>query len=166
MANVTYQDFDLAVERTADGYCARVLRSPCGEAEHRFQTPLSEIELRDFGSGVVRSRQGMRSANVGDIERVKAYGGRLYDTVFAGDVQQCLLNSLTEVRARGDTGLRIRLRLNGAPELVELPWEYLYRSGKREFLALTTNTPIIRYLDFYAPNGETGAYGFRVLRYN
>ncbi len=147
MANLTYLDFDLSVERSGDGYSARVLRSPCGEAEHQFTRPLSEIELRDFGSGVVRSRQGMRSANVGDIERVRSYGARLFDTVFGGDVQQCLLNSLREARTHPDTGLRIRLRLNGAPELAELPWEYLYRTNKRQFLALTTNTPIVRYLD-------------------
>lgn len=147
MPNLTYLDFDLSVERSGDGYCARVLRSPCGEAEHHFTRPLSEIELRDFGSGVVRSRQGMRSANVGDIERVRSYGARLFDTVFGAEVQQCLLDSLREARARPDTGLRIRLRLNGAPELAELPWEYLYRTSKRQFLALTTNTPIVRYLD-------------------
>ena len=147
MASVRYLDFDLAVERVGDGYCARVLRSPCGEAEHRFERPLSELELRDFGSGVVRHRAGMRGSAGGDVERVKTYGARLFETVFAGDVQTCLNNSLHEARSHADTGLRIRLRLNGAPELVELPWEYLYRSGKREFLALTTNTPIIRYLD-------------------
>ena len=147
MASVRYLDFDLAVERVGDGYCARVLRSPCGEAEHRFERPLSELELRDFGSGVVRHRAGMRGSAGGDVERVKTYGARLFETVFAGDVQTCLNNSLHEARSQADTGLRIRLRLNGAPELVELPWEYLYRSGKREFLALTTNTPIIRYLD-------------------
>ena len=147
MPNLTYLDFDLSVERSGDGYCARVLRSPCGEAEHHFTRPFSEIELRDFGSGVVRSRQGMRSANVGDIERVRSYGARLFDTVFGAEVHQCLLNSLHEARARPDTGLRIRLRLNGAPELAELPWEYLYRTSKRQFLALTTNTPIVRYLD-------------------
>lgn len=147
MPNLTYLDFDLSVERSGDGYCARVLRSPCGEAEHHFTRPLSDIELRDFGGGVVRSRQGMRSANVGDIERVRNYGARLFDTVFGAEVQQCLLDSLREARARPDTGLRIRLRLNGAPELAELPWEYLYRTSKRQFLALTTNTPIVRYLD-------------------
>lgn len=147
MANLTYLDFDLSVERSGDGYSARVLRSPCGEAEHQFTRPLSEIELRDFGSGVVRSRQGMRSANIGDIERVRSYGARLFDTVFGGEVHQCLLNSLREARTHPDTGLRIRLRLNGAPELAELPWEYLYRTNKRQFLALTTNTPIVRYLD-------------------
>jgi CHAT domain len=44
-------------------------------------------------------------------------------------------------------GLRIRLRLTGAPELDDLPWEFLYTKGRNRFLALSKDTPLVRYLD-------------------
>jgi hypothetical protein len=46
-----------------------------------------------------------------------------------------------------DKGLRIRLHLGETPELADLPWEYLYRPQRREFLALSTERPIVRYFD-------------------
>ena len=34
-----------------------------------------------------------------------------------------------------------------APELVDLPWEYLYSAALNRFFSLSNSTPIIRYLD-------------------
>jgi hypothetical protein len=147
MAAIRYLDFDIAIERENERYCARVLRSPGGEAEVRFDAPLTDLELRDFGNEVVRARQTVRGLNSASVDRVKEYGGRLYAAVFNGDVQTCLTASLSEIRNRPDTGLRIRMRLNGAPELSKLPWEYLYRSNRNSFLGLAMATPIVRYLD-------------------
>jgi CHAT domain/zinc-ribbon domain len=147
MSGMTYLDFDLAIERESQRYTAKVIRSPCGEGESLFDAPLSEVELRDFGNEVVRTRQTVRGLNTANVARIKEYGARLYNSVFSGEVQDCLLASLREVRSRPDTGLRIRLRLNGAPELSHLPWEYLYRSNRNSFLGLGIATPIVRYLD-------------------
>jgi len=147
MAAMRYLDFDIAIERENERYCARVLRSPSGEAEVLFDSPLTDLELRDFGNEVVRARQGVRGLNTASVDRVKEYGGRLYAAVFSGEVLNCLMASLNEIRNRPDTGLRIRMRLNGAPELSKLPWEYLYRSNKNSFLGLAMATPIVRYLD-------------------
>ncbi|MEP6872575.1 MAG: CHAT domain-containing protein [Anaerolineaceae bacterium] len=46
-----------------------------------------------------------------------------------------------------DAGLRIRLRLSETPELADLPWEYLYNAPLNRFLSLSTETPVVRYLD-------------------
>jgi hypothetical protein len=43
--------------------------------------------------------------------------------------------------------LRIRLRLRNAPQLADLPWEYLYNSSLNRFLALSVETPLVRFLD-------------------
>lgn len=66
--------------------------------------------------------------------------------VFAGQVQSCLQRSLDSVRQQGQ-GLRIRLRLSDAPELTDLPWEFLYDPTQSHFLAYSTLTPLARYLD-------------------
>jgi hypothetical protein len=57
-----------------------------------------------------------------------------------------LHSSLDEARRQGG-GLRIRLRLTEAPELANLPWEYLYNPSRNRFLGLDVETPLIRFLD-------------------
>jgi hypothetical protein len=67
--------------------------------------------------------------------------------VFSGDVRACFRSSLDEVRRQGaGFGLRVRLRLTD-PELVDLPWEYLYNSSVNRFLALSVQTPLVRYME-------------------
>jgi hypothetical protein len=39
------------------------------------------------------------------------------------------------------------LRLTSAPELANLPWEYLYNSALNRFPALSIETPVVRYLE-------------------
>ena len=62
----------------------------------------------------------------------------------------CLRSSLDEA-AREGRGLRLRLRLTEAPELVDLPWEYLYSPALNRFFALSNATPLVRYLDLPEP---------------
>ncbi len=61
-------------------------------------------------------------------------------------MRSCLRSSLDDAQ-RQDAGLRIRLRLAGAPELNDLPWEFLLHPVLDRFLALSTETPLVRYLD-------------------
>ncbi len=42
---------------------------------------------------------------------------------------------------------RLRLRLAEVPELAGVPWEYIYNPALNRFLALSTETPLVRYLD-------------------
>jgi hypothetical protein len=46
-------------------------------------------------------------------------------------------------------GVRIRVRLDKAPELADLPWEYLYK--RQNFLILRDATPIVRHLNHGEP---------------
>ena len=43
-------------------------------------------------------------------------------------------------------GLRLKLRLEGSPELIGLPWECLYDPDRKVFFALDVETPVVRYL--------------------
>ncbi|HEY0781984.1 MAG TPA: CHAT domain-containing protein, partial [Thermoanaerobaculia bacterium] len=72
-------------------------------------------------------------------------GGALFRALFQGEMLKAFQGCLA--KARSVSGLRIRLRLNDAPELAELPWEYLYDDGGQGFLALSGRTPVVRYLE-------------------
>ncbi len=146
MAEIKYLDFDLLIERAEEGYTARVLNSPGGQASADFSLPFSELELENFLLRVGRTRRGVRRLESPEMEAAKSFGGRLFDAVFGGEARGCLRSSLDEA-SRQEAGLRVRLRLADAPELADLPWEYLYNSSLNRFLSLSTETPIVRYLE-------------------
>ncbi len=130
MAETGYLNFDLEIEPTPTGYRAQVLSSPAGEA--RAELAATAFIRVDLGGAA------------------QAIGGQLFDAVFQGEVLTCLRRSVDMV-GRDDRGLRIRLRLDDAPELITLPWEYLYDHTRDRFLALSSETPLVRYLDLPEP---------------
>ena len=146
MDEIKYLDFDLLIERAEEGYTARVLNSPAGQASADFSLPFSELELENFLLRVGRTRRGVRRLESPEMEAAKSFGGRLFRAVFDDEVRGCLRSSLDEASRQG-AGLRIRLRLAGAPKLADLPWEYLYNPALNRFLVLSVKTPIVRYLD-------------------
>jgi len=146
MDEIKYLNFDLLIERTEEGYTARVMNSPAGQASADFSLPFSELELENFLLRVGRTRRGVRCLESPEMEAVKTFGGRLFQAVFGDEVRGCLRSSLDEA-SRQEAGLRIRLRLAEAPELADLPWEYLYNPSLNRFLVLSTETPLVRYLD-------------------
>jgi hypothetical protein len=142
MECIKYLDFDLLIRREADDYLAEVLNSPAGQASNRFPNPFSEIEVENFLLKLGRRRPRTRRIDSSEIKAAKIFGGRLFSTVFAGEIYGCLRSSIEQADHQG-CGLRIRLRLTDTPELGNLPWEYLYNN---RFIALSNQTPIIRYL--------------------
>lgn len=147
-----YENFDVEIIHDGDGYAARI-RSPCGEARAPFGVPLSQQEVRILGLTVARGRKTTRSVQTREVDEVKAYGQRLFDSLFTGDVLACYHESLAQVRGKSDSGLRVRLRLGDTPELAQVPWEYLFDRRNSRFLALEDETPIVRYLDMPLPAG-------------
>ncbi len=142
-----YLDFDLSIERMAENtYRARVLASPAGLAKTEFLLPLSPMEIENFVLRVGRMRRTTRRVESPEMQAAKDFGSKLYKAVFSDEVQSALRSSLDQARSQS-SGLRIRLRLNEAPELVDIPWEYLYNPSLNRFLALSVNTPIVRYLE-------------------
>ncbi len=141
-----YSDFDLLIQRTPEGYRAQVLTSPAGQAAAFFTLPFSDLELENFLLRVGRPRGGTRRIDSPEVRAAKTFGERLFSAVFNGDVRGCLRSSIDEAERQG-AGLRIRLRLTEVPELADLPWEYLYNPGLNRFVALSAETPFVRYLD-------------------
>ncbi|HSN77097.1 MAG TPA: CHAT domain-containing protein [Anaerolineae bacterium] len=79
-------------------------------------------------------------------EQIRVRGQALFQAVFRDDILACLGQSLVEARDN-HCGLRIKLRLNETPELIALPWEYLFHPTLDRFLALSAETTLVHYLD-------------------
>ena len=144
-----YRNFDLLVERAASGFLARVLDSPGGTGAVAFNLPFSNLEIENFLLRVGRRRPAVRRGESSELLAAKTFGAALFKAVFSGEVASCFRNSLGAVRKLG-SGLRIRLRLSDGP-LTDLPWEYLYNPAVNRFLALSNQTPLVRYLDLPEP---------------
>ena len=146
MSSIPYLDFDLLIQRIGDGYRAHVLTSPAGQASTDFSPPFLPLELENFLLRVGRTRRGARRIDSPEMDAAKAFGARLFDAAFGGEVRSALRSSLAEADRQG-AGLRIRLRLTDAPELTDLPWEYLYDPARHRFFVLSIETPLVRYLE-------------------
>ncbi len=134
---MTIQDlyFDLSLEITDAGYRTRLLNSPAGRAAEPFRIPFSGPELQQFWAAA-RTEAASPAA--------RRLGEQLFEALFCGSVGAALRSSLAiayQQRAR----LRMHLALADAPELLYLPWEYLYDPTRGEHLALSTHAPLARY---------------------
>lgn len=144
-----YLDFDLLIDRSGSGgYRARVVASPTGETGPvAIELPFTEQDLEIFllkiGRPRLVTRAGPRNSLMPIIED---FGGKLFDAVFRDQIRVAFATSLDKAEG-DDVGLRIRLRLADAPELADLPWEFIYDRGARRFLALSDWTPLVRYLE-------------------
>jgi formylglycine-generating enzyme required for sulfatase activity len=138
-----YEDFDLLIWRVPEGYRARVQDPEGGESHAGFPPPFAEGELRTMLSSITGARRDLAPAS-GKSRDLQEIGSRLFQSVFRGDIEVSWRSRLKDAEA-AERGLRLRLRLD-SPELWDWPWEYLY-DPKREFLALSPDTPIVRYIE-------------------
>ena len=140
-----YRDFDLLIERSGQGYRAQVLESPAGQATADFTLPFSDLELENVLLRLGRPVRTVRRLESTEMSTAKSFGAALFDAVFSGDVRACLRSSVDEAK-RESVGIRVRLRLADAA-LADLPWEFLYVQSVNRFLALSVQTPLVRYMD-------------------
>jgi hypothetical protein len=140
-----YWDFILRIEPLRGRIYRVEAEGPTGEAESTFDVPFSERELQAVR--VIRAKRGPRPQNgemPAEVRALMQMGGTLYEALFTGEVRDIFLKARHDA-SQENRGLRIQLRMANAPELADLPWEYLY-DGRR-FLGLSAATPIVRYLD-------------------
>ena len=140
-----YLDFELVIEREGSQYQARVVRSPVGEASHSFGLPFSDLELENFVLRLGTTYRGRRRISSPEMQLARKFGSKLFEAVFRADVRASFVSSQHEAERSG-YGLRLKLRLD-APELINVPWEYLYDESLGRFLSLFEETPIVRYVD-------------------
>src|SRR5206468_3878322 len=139
-----YLNFDLLIAREGDRYRVRVIGSPSGEEEDTFSPPFSRLELETYAVKLAGSR-GMRRMSTQPLVLAKEIGTRLYQTAFTPPIRASLKRAVDEARRQDAAGVRLRFRLDGAPELATLPWEFLTDPDPRtgHFVALAEETPIV-----------------------
>jgi CHAT domain/FHA domain len=113
------------------------------EASATFEMPFTELEIENFLLRVSRPRGRRRidRSAMGDARRI---GGGLFNSLFRDEIYTLYHNALADAQNR-ERGLRITLCLSGSPELIDVPWEYLFDDP--DFLAVSSFTPLVRYLD-------------------
>lgn len=133
-----YLDFEVQIDAARDDglHAARVIRSPAGEGD----------ALIDLGGLPEEARSGAPPAS---LHQAREIGGALYTALFRDEVGALLAGSRQRALAH-QSGLRIRLRID-SPEVAALPWELLFDEREDQFLALSQETPIVRYLPAGAP---------------
>ena len=141
-----YTDFDVAIEAEGDEFVAKVLASPAGQATGRFSLPFSPVELENFVLKVGRTRSGVRKMGSPEGTAAENFGKKLYETVFAGEVGIAFRRSIDDAGLE-NRGLRVRIRTSDAPTLNNIPWEFVWAEGLGRFVALSNQTPVVRYID-------------------
>jgi hypothetical protein len=115
-----------------------------GETTGTFTVPVSHLELENLVLRMSRPRTGVRGPGSVELQTVRRFGSDLFSALFTGAVRDLYRDGLANARL-SHKGLRITLGLTDTPELMDLPWEYLYE--KPDFISISTWTPVVRYLE-------------------
>ena len=145
-----FRDFVIRIEQTGENrYRVRGRTHDNREATTTFESPFGDKDLKIFLLTVGQPRRTVRRGRVPQpVRETEVFGRALFDAALSGAVGQ-LFASARHDAFLGNYGLRVQLRLSGAPHLVNLPWEFLFDG--RDFLALLPDTPVVRYLDLERP---------------
>jgi len=152
--HLTYLDFELGIGLgSGREYPVAVVRSPAGEARETLRFPFDELALESrldkLQIALLRSGGQRRRALLPEEQAVQEFGRTLFDSLVVGEVRSRYDVSQREATGQGK-GLRLKLRIQ-MPELAALPWEYLYDSRQAEYVCLSRNTPVVRYLELPQP---------------
>lgn len=139
-----YEEIVLRIEPAGeDGYVVRAT-SREGEAHAPFDLPLSKDRIDFLVLKAAFPRRGRRRIESSALREVTELGDSLFKALFRNSVRDLYRTARASADAR-DHGLRVKLALTDVPELMTLPWEFLYDDPS--FLSISQLTPIVRYLD-------------------
>ena len=158
MATYVYDDFRVTLAPLADGtYEARAVDETGAEHVGVFRIPLAEDELEQAVLEVARGRSRAAATATRDVGAAgppafdaETIGGGLADALLAGDLEVAYGQARQRAAAAG-RGLRLTLSLGAAPQLLSVPWEFLYRRPR--FFANQRQTPLVRHLEHARPAG-------------
>ncbi len=144
-----FRDLDIQLFKGNGGYTAWLVCPDGKRVNNQFTLPLDEGNLKYYISEATRGpgevKRGLTDRPTAFAEKL---GRALFDAVFSGPLLAQLDANLDQCAGQN---LRLRFDLQGAPELAALPWEYLYHSRRKFFLALSPDTALVRYLQVDEP---------------
>jgi CHAT domain len=140
-----YDELKLRIERgTGDSYRVVAFAADGSTAEGTFATPFTQTELDNFVLRVGLPRRNVRTYRSSQMEEARRFGTELSRALLHGEVREVYLGA-RRLADSNDRGLRVTLYLTGVPELMEIPWEFLYE--RPSFLSQSIYTPLVRSLD-------------------
>jgi hypothetical protein len=145
---IEYETFELRLTPLDDQRRYRVRAStPVGETTCDTTLDFDPYEVENVVLSLDRGQRGRRRrVETPEVERAKAFGGKLFRSVFIDEARELFRSSFREAEARGH-GLRVQLQLSEAPHLATWPWEFLYDEAHLDFFGVSVWTPIVRYVD-------------------
>lgn len=169
-----YEDFNIRImSKRDDGYDVAV-DSPAGSANAHIKIPDA---LRESASRL-NSLSGAFRGDAAEATRKAEFdqpltagpeeiGAELFSSLFTGNVRRMYDRSYSSLQDP-EVGLRIKLHLNlEDPEvgkLSQVPWEYVYEKDTMEYLALSRQTPLVRYIEVQRPTAKRQLEGqLRIL---
>jgi CHAT domain len=157
MADINYEDFDVFVYGRADGkYGARVTFPDGSVANETFDFPYTAEEIAGFHArartvrGAAEAEGGAGEAPALQMDVVRDFGQRLYAALITGGIRDHY-KALYAQSVGKNSGIRLRLELAEAPDLLVLPWELLFDEDAYQFLALTEKIAVVRSLGVSVP---------------
>jgi hypothetical protein len=154
MHTFEYVDFNLTFSSVEQGYRVKADCNLSGEASGVFTPPFTANEIKKFirEMGFHRSEEEQTLKATTEREKsAQSFGQRLFETALPLPVRDRLLSALSHFHDGKVPGLRLKFHLTETPELVDLPWEFLYLGEDYDFPALSARTPIVRYPDVPRP---------------
>ncbi|HLF03376.1 MAG TPA: SUMF1/EgtB/PvdO family nonheme iron enzyme, partial [Anaerolineales bacterium] len=144
-----YLDFEIEIGH-GDGRNHPVsVRTSAGDARGTMRFPFDDFALEDRLKDLriaLLSSSGERRRIPSDEEKaVQDFGLELFNALVKDDVRS-LYDAVRREAGRGGKGMRVKLRIL-SPGLAALPWEFLYDPRQNEYVCLSLNTPVVRYLE-------------------
>jgi hypothetical protein len=153
VARPRYVDFALEVGLGASRSYPVTIRSTAGEARSTLVLPFDESALENrllsLENALLRSGGTRRVALTEQQRSVQEFGQTLFEALLAEEGQRLYYESQGDASERGHR-LRIKLCFD-SPELAALPWEFLFDPRLGDFVALSVNTPLVRYIALPQP---------------
>ncbi|GIZ50562.1 hypothetical protein [Noviherbaspirillum aridicola] len=160
-ADDKYLDFEITIWEDAGTYRARA----CSPAGSSAIAPLpaiigstgsaANVRLR-LENSMLRGTKHIRGVPSSAERHLEEFGHAIFDGLlgpsspFSALFQASLLIASSQhPRVKG---LRLVLGIE-APELAQLPWEYLYDAARHQWLGLSYGSPIVRFLVVDRPSG-------------
>ncbi len=145
-----FHNFDLQITGLPDGsFRADVLSSSAGEAKAIFSNPFDTFEIENLALHVNglrrRGADARRRIETPSDRRAREVGRRLFEAVFSGPVGERWAVSLNRADAT-DSKVRLRIRLEDAADLVDVPWEFLYSPARNGYVVHDPATSLTRYV--------------------